>query len=197
MSHLTQRELPSSVRHNWTVNDFERLFDAGFFPLDARLELVEGEIWKKMTQNEPHAVALSLAEFALGGIFANCYVRTQQPMILGETSKPEPDLAVVIGVPRDYLASHPSTAELVVEISHATLIPDQKTKAALYARAQIAEYWIVNLVDRTLEVRRQPSPLEGELLGHGYRLTQILLPGESIAPLGAPDSLVGVDELLP
>lgn len=64
-------------------------------------------------------------------------------------------------------------------------------------RAQIAEYWIVNLVDRTLEVRRQPSPMEGELLGHGYRSTQILLPGESIAPLGAPASVIGVGELLP
>lgn len=197
MSHLALRELPFSMRYNWTVSDFERLFDAGFFPPDARLELIEGEIWKRMTQNEPHAVALSLAEFALGGAFINCYVRTQQPMILAENSKPEPDLAVVTGVPRDYLASHPSTAELVVEISHATLIPDQTTKAALYARAQIAEYWIVNLVDRTLEVRRQPSPMEGELLGHGYRSTQILLPGESIAPLGAATSPIGVDELLP
>ena len=197
MPHLTLRELASSTRHSWTVNDFERLFDAGFFPPDARLELIEGEIWKKMTQNEPHAVALSLAEFALSGVFAGCYVRTQQPMILGETSKPEPDLAVVTGVPRDYLAAHPSSAELVVEISYTTLVPDQTTKAALYARAQIAEYWIVNLVDRTLEVRRQPSPMEGELLGHGYRSTQILLPGESIAPLGTPASVIGVDELLP
>ena len=197
MSHLALRELPPSTRHIWTVGDFDRLFDAGFFPLDARLELIEGEIWKKMTQNEPHAVALSLAEFALSGVFVGCYVRTQQPMILGETSKPEPDLAVVTGAPRDYLAAHPSSAELVVEISYTTLIPDQTTKAALYARAEIAEYWIVNLVDRTLEVRRQPSPMEGELLGHGYRSTQILLPGESIAPLGAPASMIGVDELLP
>lgn len=118
-------------------------------------------------------------------------------MLLGDTSKPEPDLAIVTGVPRDYLASHPITAELVIEISDATLRADQTTKAALYARAQIAEYWIVNLVDRTLEVRRQPSPLEGELLGHGYRYTQILLPGESIAPLGTPNSVTGVDELLP
>lgn len=196
MSHPTI-QTPAAPRYNWTVSEFERLFDAGFFGPDLRLELVEGEIWKKMTQNEPHAVALSLTEFALGGIFENCYVRTQQPMILGESSKPAPDLAVVTGVPRDYLASHPTTAELVVEISDSTLVPDQTTKAALYARAQIAEYWIVNLVDRTLEVRRQPSPMSGELLGHGYRSTQILLPGESIAPLGAPDQIIGVDELLP
>jgi len=197
MSQLITEISPSINRHNWTVSDFERLFDAAFFAPDERLELIEGEIWKKMTQNEPHAVALSLTEFALSGVFQNCYVRTQQLMILGESSKPEPDLAVVTGAPRDYLPSHPTTAELVVEISDSTLVADQTTKAALYARAHIAEYWIVNLVDRTLEVRRQPSPMPGELLGYGYRFTQILLPGESIAPLGAPDNLIGVDELLP
>ena len=197
MPYLITENLPFTVRVGWTADEFERLFDAGFFAPDAKLELIEGEIWEKMTQNEPHAVALSLAEFALSGVFANCYVRTQQPMILGETSKPEPDLAVVTGAPRDYLAAHPTTAQLVIEISDSTLRADQTTKAALYARAQIAEYWIVNLVDRTLEVRRQPWPMEGELLGHGYRSTQILLPGESIAPFGAATSPVGVDELLP
>ena len=197
MSHLTTLNLPPFARYDWTVSEFEKLFDLGFFAPDARLELVEGEIWKKMTQNEPHAVALSLTEFALSGIFADCYTRNQQPLLLGDNSKPEPDLAVVTGVPRDYLASHPTTAELVVEISDATLRADQTTKAALYARALVAEYWIVNLVECTLEVRRQPSPMAGGLLGHGYRSTQILLPGESIAPLGAPDNSIGVDELLP
>ena len=197
MPHLITENFILPSKLGWTVEEFERLFDAGFFAPDARLELIEGEVLEKMTQNEPHAVALSLTEFALSGVFANCYVRTQQPMIWGETSKPELDLAVVTGAPRDYLASHPTTAELVIEISDATLRADQTTKSALYARAQIAEYWIVNLVDRTLEVRRQPSAMQGELLGHGYRSTQILLPGESIAPLGAPASIIGVDELLP
>ena len=197
MPHLITENRPFPARPGWTVVEFERLFDAGFFAPDARLELIDGEVWEKMTQNEPHAVTLSLTEFAINGIFDGCYVRTQQPMILSDTSKPEPDLAVVIGAPRDYLSSHPTTAELVIEISDATLRADQTTKAALYARAEIAEYWIVNLVDRTLEVRRNPSPMSGELLGHGYRSTQILLPGESIAPLGAATATVAVDEWLP
>ena len=197
MSHLATPHLISTARHSWTVSDFERLFDLGFFAPDARLELIEGEILKKMSQNEPRAVALGLTEFALSGVFANCYMRNQQPMIIGETSKPEPDLAIVTGSPRDYLASHPTTAELVIEISDSTLVQDQTTKAAIYARTQIAEYWIVNLVERTLEVRRTPSPMEAEPLGFGYRSTQILLPGESIAPLNAPDSAIGVSELLP
>ena len=197
MPHLLTRHLPSPSPHSWTVNQFERLFELGVFAPDKKFELIEGEIFEKMSQDEPHAVTLSLTEIALSGVFLNCYVRGQQPMILGETSKPEPDLAVVTGTPRDYLTSHPTTAELVIEISDSTLVQDQTTKAAIYARAQIAEYWIVNLVERTLEVRRQPAAMPNELLGHGYRSTQILLPGESIAPLGAPNLPIGVNELLP
>ena len=198
MSHLTTLNLPSSPRYDWTVSEFEKLFDLGFFAPDARLELIQGEIWKKMSQNEPHSIAVLLAQYKFMELFAIGYVvRVQLPLIIGDTSKPEPDLAVVTGAPRDYLASHPTTAELVIEISDATLRADQTVKAALYARAEIAEYWIVNLVERTIEVRRQPAAIQSEPLGHGYRSTQILLPGESIAPLGAPDDLIGVDELLP
>lgn len=198
MPHLITENLPFTVRRGWTVNEFEKLFDIGFFAPDARLELIEGEVWEKMSQNEPHAHSILLTQYKLLHVFADGYlVRIQIPLILGESSKPEPDAAVVRGSLRDNDVLRPTVVELVVEISDSTLRADQTTKAALYARAQIAEYWIVNLVDRTLEVRRQPSPMEGELLGHGYRSMQILLPGESIAPLGAPDSVIGVDELLP
>lgn len=198
MSHLTTRNLSSSTRYDWTVSEFEKLFDLGFFAPDARLELVEGEIWRKMPQNEPHSIAVLLAQYKFMELFARGHVvRVQLPLLIGDNSKPEPDLAIVSGAPRDYLASHPTTAELVIEISDATLRADQTTKAALYASANVAEYWIVNLVEHRLEVRRQPSPMEAEPLGYGYRSTQILLPGESIAPLGAATSLIGVDELLP
>ena len=198
MSHLTTRNLPSPTRYDWTVSEFEKLFDLGFFAPDARLELVEGEIWKKMSQNEPHMRAILLAQYKFLQVFGTNYlVCVQIPLILSENSKPEPDIAIVRGTLRDPDALPATTAELVIEISDATLRADQTTKAALYARAGVAEYWIVNLVERTLEVRRQPSPMESELLGHGYRSTQILLPGESIAPLGAATSPVGVDELLP
>ena len=198
MPHLITENRPFTARPGWTVAEFERLFDAGFFAPDARLELIDGEVWEKMSQNEPHARAVLLAQYKLLQVFAAGYlVRIQIPLILSDTSKPEPDVAVVPGSLRDTDLLRPAVVELVVEISDSTLRADQTTKAALYARAEIAEYWIVNLVDRTLEVRRQPSPMEGELLGHGYRSTQILLPGESIAPLGAPASVIGVDELLP
>ena len=213
MSHLITGDLPFTVRFGWTAHDFKWLFRGGFLDPEAQLELIEGDIWVKPFQD--FAVINSMALCAdklkklLGG---NITVRVQQPLLPGGLSQPEPEIAVVVGTSiarlyahhsafdensSDYSALFPTTAELVIEISDATLRADQTTKAAIYARAQIAEYWIVNLVDRTLEVRRNPSPMEGALLGHGYRSTQILLPGESIAPLGAATSPVGVDELLP
>ena len=184
--------------HNWTVNEFERLFELGLFAPDKKFELLEGEIFQKMSQNAPHIRAILMAQYKFLQVFGSYHlVCVQVPLILGENSKPEPDIAIVQGTLNDLDVVPATTAELVVEISDSTLVQDQTTKAAIYARAQIAEYWIVNLVERRLEVRRQPAAMPGELLGHGYRFTQILLPGERIAPLGAPDSAIGVDELLP
>lgn len=183
-------------RAKWTPEEFERLAELGAFA-DRKMELIEGEIIEKMTQNEPHAIAVVLTQFALGNAFGDGFhVRAQLPMRL-ENSKPEPDICVVEGAMRDYLASHPTTAVLVVEISDTTLIPDQQTKAALYARANVAEYWIVNLNEQTLEVRRQPAPMNEALLGFGYRSTQILLRGETVSPLAAQGAVIRVEELLP
>ncbi len=198
MSLTLTRNLPPAPRIGWTVEEFERLFDAGFFAPDARLELIEGEIFESMTQRTPHSVAVMLAQDVLTAIFSTGFrVRVQLPMVFGISSKPEPDLAVVEGTPRTFLESHPSTAVLAVEISDTTLVTDQTTKSSLYARAGVEEYWIVNLVDRTLEVRCQPFEQADALFGWAYRSTQILLPGESLAPLRAPDASVNVDELLP
>ena len=197
MSLTLTRNLPPAPRIGWTIEEFERLFDAGFFAPDARLELTEGEIFEKEAREPKIAVAISLAQDVLRRIFRDeLSVRVQLPMVLGISSKTEPDLAVVEGTPRTFLESHPTTAVLAVEISDKTLTTDQTTKSSLYARAGVEEYWIVNLVDRTLEVRRQPFEQSDALFGWAYRSTQILLPGESVAPLRAPDASVNVDELL-
>lgn len=194
---LTQ-QLPATARHGWNVEEFERLFEAGFFAPDAKLELIEGEVWEKMTQKDSHALAVLLAQYKLLEIFGSNYsVRVQLPLIFGTSSKPEPDLAIVEGSPRESSRPHPTTAILIVEISDSTLIPDQQTKAPLYARAGIEEYWIVNLIERVLEVRRGPVAMPAQALGFGYRTTTILQSGETISPLGAPDSVVRVEDLLP
>jgi Uma2 family endonuclease len=182
----------------WTVEEFERAADLGAFGPNARLELIEGEIIRKMTQREPHAWAIQAVTEALRAVFVQGYsVRVQLPLVLVSHSKPEPDIAVTLGSFNDYKRAHPTTAILVVEISDTTLLMDQTTKAALYARAGIPEYWIVNLPERLIEVYRQPGPMPTQPLGHGYRSLTRHPEGETVAPLGFPDAAIPTSGLLP
>ena len=190
--------LTLSQRWLWTVDEFQRAYDLGAFGFEHHLELIEGEIIRKMGQNGPHTWAVRTMEEALRVIFAEgCDVRVQFPLIFGPRSKPEPDVAVVVGSMNDYKHDQPTTAILVVEVSDATLAMDRTTKAALYARAGIPEYWIINLPDGVLEVHRQPAPMTGQPLGHGYRSLVRLTPGDTLAPLARPNATLAVSALLP
>lgn len=146
----------------------------------------------------PHATALFKTLKYLESAFDTVYmVRPQMPLMLNADDLPEPDLAVVEGNADDYNEEHPSAAVMVVEISDSTLAKDRTLKAAIYAEAAIAEYWIVNLVDRVLEVHRQPAALAGEPLNYGYRSITRYAESDSLAPLAAPNALITVGQLLP
>lgn len=187
-----------SDRWSWTVDEFQRAYDAGVFGFDVRLELIEGELIQKMPQKERHSWAIRAAEEALRPVFAAGHdVRVQMPIVFGPRNKPEPDVAVVVGSFNDYKRTHPTTATLVVEVSDSTLLMDRTAKAAVYARAGIPEYWIINLPDHVLEVHRHPGPMVGQPLGHHYRSITRHLETETITPLAAPDAIIAVADLLP
>ena len=179
--------------YRWTREAFEKLAEVGLIDPDARLELIDGEILQKMSpQSSRHATAVLLVAEALRSVFASpAYtVRVQLPLALGPYSEPEPDVAVVEGTPRRYREAHPSTAVLVVEVADASLAFDRTRKAALYARAGIPDYWIVNLLDGVLEVHRQPE-------GDAYRERLVLPSQERVRPLARPEVEIAVAELLP
>jgi Uma2 family endonuclease len=182
----------------WTQDEYERLADVGLLGPDEHVELIEGEIVEVPPQRSFHTVGIRLAEDKLRAVFGVGFdVRTQMPLTLGQHSEPEPDVAVVVGSPRDYTQAHPSTAVLVVEVSDTTLAYDRETKGSLYAAAGIPEYWLLNLVDRQLEIYRDPGALPGARYGFGYRTRSIALPGEAVdAPVPA-SARVAVDDLLP
>ncbi len=176
--------------HRWTRKEYEHMVRAGVFDPDQRVELIEGNVINRVPQNEPHAVSVSLADSALRNVFGTGYViRPQFPLSLGLLSQPEPDIAVVAGAPRDFVASHPQSAVLVVEISSSTLNYDRTTKLALYARHGIPTYWIVNLVGGVLETYEQP-------LGADYARKRMFKRGETLT-IGPMNSTLHVDELLP
>jgi Uma2 family endonuclease len=182
--------LAEEFRH-WTREEYERLVAEGFFQAEERLELVDGLIFEMSPQSVPHAVGVRLARRALERIFSEGFdVLVQMPLALNDDSEPEPDLAVVRGTdPRENLVSHPTTAVLVIEVADSSLRRD-RDKAALYGRAGIPDYWIVNLKDRCLEVLRDSR--DGV-----YRSRTVLRTGESLSPLAQPDAVIAVADLLP
>jgi Uma2 family endonuclease len=182
----------------WTREEYERLGELGVLGPEERVELIEGEIVEVPPQHSPHATGIRLAAISLQGIFAAGFdVRTQLPLALGLHSEPEPDVAIVVGAPRDYKDAHPTTAVLVLEVAEARLGFDREVKASLYAAAGIPEYWIVNLIDRQLEIYRDPAPMPGARYGHGYRTRTIALPGETVPTPSPTSARVAVDDLLP
>ena len=133
----------------WGRTDYERLVSAGILGPGDRVELLEGEIIEISPEKSRHAAAVDLALDALRRrLGASHTIRVQHPLAVSETSEPKPDLAVVPGTPRDYVDRHPSSADLLVEVSD-SLEYDRTRKAGVYAGAAIPEYWIVNLSSRS------------------------------------------------
>jgi Uma2 family endonuclease len=182
----------------WTRDEYHRAADLGLFGPEERLELLEGEIIRKVCpQSMPHASAIVLTAEILRDVFGSGYhIREEKPIVLTDLSEPEPDIFVVCGTARQS-PGHPTpaTAALVIEVSETTLAFDRAEKADAYARSGIANYWILNLRGRCLEVRRDPGPTgEGE---YGYRLLQIIAADGTVAPLAQPESGIAVAEMLP
>lgn len=181
----------------WTRLEYERAAELGLFGPEERLELIEGEIVQKVTKRPPHAVCTDLVDAYLRAAFPTACVRGQNPLAIDDVNEPEPDFAVVPGSARDYLAGHPVTAMLVVEVADTSLTYDRTTKAGLYARAGVAEYWILNLCDRLLEVHREPGPMTEQPLGFSYRLITRYCETDTVVPLAAPLAPMRVADLLP
>jgi Uma2 family endonuclease len=190
--------IESAVRtRRWTRVEYDSLIETGFLGPSDKIELLGGQLCVSEPQNSPHARAISLGLETLQKALApGWHVRVQLPIALDDESEPEPDLAVVSGGPRDY-ADHPSRPALVVEVADSSLALDREHKGSLYARARLPEYWIVNLVDRVLEVHREPGPDAGAQYGWAYRVLLTLGPDEHVTPLAAPSARILVADFLP
>jgi len=182
----------------WARAEYERLIDLAVFKPGDRVELVGGQLIVREPQGSPHSVAIRLAEEALRSAFGPGWeVRVQMPVALDDESEPEPDLAVCAGGPRDYLAGHPARPVLLVEVAETSFAFDREHKGSVYARAQLPEYWLVNLIDRVLEVHRKPVLSADAPYGWRFGALLRLGPTEAVSPLAAPHARIAIADLMP
>jgi Uma2 family endonuclease len=192
---LTPTPPPFPVRR-FSVEEYQQMAQAGILTDEDKVELLEGWITPKMIHNPPHDLAVGLVEEAIRNRLTDVWKIRTQSAITTDDSRPEPDVAVVEGPLRRYAHQQPKPDEiaLLVEVADTSLDRD-RSKCQLYARAGIAAYWIVNLVDRQVEVYTHPS---GPDSPH-YAQQAVYKPGDSV-PLtiaGQQPSSIAVDALLP
>ena len=143
----------------FTIDEYHRLVDLGFFTENDRIELIRGEIVEMAPKRTPHSVCNSLLWKQLYELVGKqAEIRVQEPITLSSNSEPEPDVVIAKKKDDNYLAAHPTVEDiiLIIEISDSTLKYDREIKLSLYAEAGINNYWIINLVDHNLEVYRNP-----------------------------------------
>jgi len=184
-------------RWKWTREDLIRLCELGYFD-GHRVMLIDGEVLAMSPMNEPHARGVVFTEDVLRAAFgAGFTFRTQMPMDLGKTTDPEPDIAVLAGLPRSQPADPPATALLVIEVADTSLAYDMGDKANLYAAAGIMDYWVVDVLNGRLHILRDPRPDATQRFGHRYFQQKGYWPTDRVSPLAAPSASILVADLLP
>lgn len=146
-------------RHSINVTEYVRMSEAHVFAHDARLELMDGEIVEMAPIGSAHAAVVDTLGTLLRELAPAAILRVQGPLVLGERSMPQPDLILMRPRADRYYNSHPVAADalLVVEVSDTTLRYDMDVKRSLYARAGVAELWIVDIDRRELHVFCEPK----------------------------------------
>ena len=180
------------VPYHWTVDALYRALDAGVFEHPERLELIQGRIIENMGQNPPHrSFRVRLARRLQSVLQPPFFVVDECPVHIAEDSEPTPDIVVLYGEEADYDDRHPTPPDVAVavEISASTIAYDLGGKALLYARAGIAEYWVVLVNGLAIVRHREPTP-------EGYQSVTRLAGDDTLSPLAMPDAVWIVNALL-
>jgi Uma2 family endonuclease len=180
-----------------SVDQYHAMIQAGILTDDDRVELLEGVLVQKMPKNPAHMTAKRLIVKALEGILPAGWIVDSEAPVTTSDSEPEPDIAAVRGTARAFKAHHPGPkdAALIIEVADSSLRRDRGQKKRLYARARVREYWIVNLVDRQIEVYTEPTgPVRKPDYRHhrdylGNEAVPVILDGHEVGRLTVADVL--------
>lgn len=182
----------SPKRHPITAQEYFRMGEHGILDADARVELLEGELIDMPPIGPPHASSTT----RLVRLFSECakdqaIVSSQNPVLLGDLSAPEPDIALLKYRDDFYASGHPKPDDvlLVVEVADISLSHDRHRKLPLYARFGIPEAWLVDIINRRIDIHRDPDD--------GRYTTQFRLKSPAlISPLLLPDVTLDLSPFL-
>ena len=184
--------MPVVVKHRFNTREYYQMAKAGVLKPDARVELLDGEILDMSPIGPFHGGVVN----HLGHLFnrlarGRWVVSIQNPLHLDEHSEPQPDLMLLKPAPDNYKTSHPGPQQvfLLIEVADTSLEYDREKKIPSYGRAGIAESWLVNLEEETIEVYREPHLA-------GYQSTGILRAGSKASPLAFVDVEIDVADLM-
>lgn len=187
---LEVRERAAMPYHRWSVDEYHQMAQAGLLDETDRVELIEGELIDMAPIGSKHAFRVDSVARALQlAVGKALLVRVQNPILLGEHSEPQPDIAVVKD--KNYAESHPEAEDvlLIVEVSDTTLAYDRDVKLSLYARHGIPEVWLLEVNAGELTVYREPA--EGQ-----YRLIRKPTAAEAVSPMLVPGVAISLAEVL-
>jgi Uma2 family endonuclease len=204
----TAKERPPSPRtvtrsglvlYRLTVRQFERMIDSGILSDSDHVELIGGLLVDKMTKNDPHDFTVGALGEALHRIVApDCVVREEKSIVVGRYSRPEPDVAVARGPRERYRSAAPKPPDLplLIEVADSSYPQDRGSKWSRYAAARVPVYWIVNLLERRIEVYSKPS---GRGNTAAYQVTETFGPTDEVPVIldGREQGRVKVREILP
>ncbi len=202
MNALAPPEVPSiplqgPEPYRLTVDQYEAMVDAGILGDDAGLELIEGQLVKKMTKKPPHSSAVEGTWRAIhAALPPGWHVRIEEPVrIPSRDSMPEPDVSVARGSHRDYRDRDPGPEELalVVEVARSSLSAD-RALARTYGGGRIPAYWIVNVVDRQIEAYSNPvdGAYPAPVIVPETGVVDLVVDGNALARISAA-ALLGTD----
>ena len=142
----------------FSVAEYHKMIETGIIPSGERVELLEGWIVNKMTQNPPRRSSVSRVVRRLSRVLPESWtMQVQGPITLSDT-EPEPDIAIARGEEEAYDTRHPKASDigLLIEVGDSSVLLDRRYKGGLYAQARVSEFWLINLVRRILEVHTKP-----------------------------------------
>ncbi|HLZ09246.1 MAG TPA: Uma2 family endonuclease [Chloroflexota bacterium] len=180
------------TRYCFTTADYDRMIEAGILDEDDRVELIEGEIVEMTPIGRRHFGCVNRLNYHLSALAADtAQISVQNPIVLGESSEPQPDVVVLKSTPDFYSSGLPTPRDilLLVEVADSSVAIDRQIKIPLYARHGIAEVWLVDLEANLVTTFREPHPT-------GYANVRDVRRGERLVAMAFPSRELAVSDIL-